>query len=295
MEYLLVEKISIDTVKNIIPKRDPKANKGDFGKLFCICGSVGMSGAAVMSAKAALRCGVGIANIAVPKSIYGIIAGSLYEPIFTVLDETPLGTFSYSSIKTILDCIENSTGCLIGCGIKVNDDTTKIVEEVIKNSGKPIIIDADGINIISKNIDILKQAKSHLILTPHPGEMSRLLNATVDDVQTNRIEYAKRFAVNNKLTLILKGADTVVASKDGKVYINKTGNPGMAKGGSGDILAGMIASFVAQGISPLDAAVCAVYLHACAGDDCASKLSQTAMLPTDIINELPELFLKIQR
>lgn len=159
----------------------------------------------------------------------------------------------------------------------------------------PLVIDADGINIIAEHIDILKTAKGPVIMTPHPGEMARLLKTNVADVQAHRLEYARSFAAEHNVTMVLKGAGTIAVSPEGKAFLNITGNPGMAKAGSGDVLAGMIASFVAQGVQPLTAAAGCVYLHGMAGDRCAQRLSKCAMLPSDMIEKLPELFLEIER
>ena len=169
------------------------------------------------------------------------------------------------------------------------------MEEVISGSRVPVILDADGINSILGHIDILKTTDVPLILTPHPGEMSRLMGKTVSEIQQNRVRYARQFAMDYAVTLVLKGAGTVIAAPDGSIWLNRTGNAGMAKGGSGDVLAGMLASFTAQGIPATAAAAVAVYLHGLAGDRCAAQLSQTAMLPTDLIAMLPKLFLEIGR
>jgi len=191
--------------------------------------------------------------------------------------------------------LTNASACLVGCGLGKSSITSKIVYDMLSNSEIPLIIDADGINIIAENINILKTVRVPIVLTPHPGEMARLLSTTVKDVQSHRLEYAKKFAVENNVILVLKGAGTIIAQPNGLMHLNVTGNAGMAKAGSGDVLAGMIASFIAQGVEPAKAAVGAVYLHGAAGDRCAKELSECAMLPTDLINMLPRLFLEIER
>lgn len=282
-------------LRNIIKKRPENGNKGDFGRLMCVCGSEGMAGAAVMSAKAALRCGAGLVDVVLPRCIYPVVSSQLPEPVFTLLDNATDGKLSEESRASFTKSISNASACLIGCGLGKKADAREKVYVSLSKSDVPLVIDADGINIISENINILKTARAPVILTPHPGEMSRLLRASVSDVQANRKKYAVEFSTRHNVVLVLKGAGTFVAAPDGRLYENSTGNPGMAKGGSGDVLAGMVASFAAQGINPFEAAAAAVYLHGLAGDMCAEKLSQAAMLPTDIIDMLPGLFLQIGR
>lgn len=297
-ELIDIQKSDILTVepsdiKSLLKPRYPESNKGDYGNLLCLCGSDGMAGAAVMSSKAAIRCGAGIVNTALPRQIYPIVASQVIEPVYTVLDYTNNGNLSENSWSKLLKSLFKSSACLIGCGLGQSDVISDVVYELISCSKVPLIIDADGINILSKNINILKTVSAPVVLTPHPGEMARLLNTTVNDVQANRLEYAKRFAENYNVILVLKGAGTIIASPDGTSYINTTGNAGMAKGGSGDVLAGMISSFIAQGNNPFMASAGAVYLHGAAGDLCRKELTEYAMLPTDIINVLPRLFLNL--
>jgi len=289
------QEIEPSDVKAMLKPRNPQSNKGDYGKLLCLCGSEGMAGAAIMSAKSALRCGVGIVNVALPIPIYPIVASQVAESVFTLLDYFLSGEISPKSRADLLKAFSAASACLIGCGLGNNSITSNIVCDLIPNSKIPLIIDADGINIIAGNINILKEVRVPVILTPHPGEMARLLNTTVEDVQQHRLAYAKRFAQQYNVILVLKGAGTLIAEPNGTVHLNTTGNAGMAKAGSGDVLAGMIASFVAQGIEPAVAAAGAVYLHGEAGDRCAAELSKCAMLPTDLINMLPRLFLEMER
>ena len=286
--------ITDKAVKNTRTPRRPSAHKGSFGTLLSVCGSVGMAGAAVFSAKAAFRSGVGLVNVALPERIYPIVSASVTEPIYTLLPENKQGTLSLQCLPRLLQRCTKASACLIGCGLGHNDDTAAVVTALVEKSEIPIVIDADGINSLLPNIDILKTARAPIALTPHPGEMARLLGTTTADVQSHRYAYARQFAVDYGVTLVLKGANTLIASPDGRVFVNRTGNPGMAKGGSGDVLAGMLASFLAQGIQLPDAAWSSVYLHGLAGDRCAARLSQTAMTPTDLIDELPSLFLQYE-
>lgn len=279
----------------LLKPRDPLSNKGNYGRLLCFCGSEGMAGAAVMSAKAAVRCGAGIVDVALPRTIYPIVASQVVEPVFTLLDDGPGDKMLSSGLSALKNAMAKASACLLGCGLGQNEDLKQTVFELIANSQIPLIIDADGINLLAENINVLKAVRVPVVLTPHPGEMARLMKSTVEDVQAHRLEYAGNFASQYNVILVLKGAGTIVAEPNGMVHLNSTGNAGMAKGGSGDVLAGMIASFVAQGIEPAKAAAGAVYLHGAAGDRCAKELSQCAMLPTDMIDMLPRLFLELER
>ncbi len=280
--------IDIETVKGIIKKRNPISNKGDYGHVLSICGSRNMAGAAVLAAMGAVRGGAGLVTAAFPECAYPAIASKLTSPLLLPTKCNTDGTFSSQAIDEIKVAMSKASAILIGCGLGVNNQTAKLLYEVIKNSKVPLIIDADGINILSHNINVLKEAKVPIILTPHPGEMSRLTGLSVKQIQSDRIQTAVQFARNNKVTLILKGANTVVATADEKTgFVNTTGNAGMAKGGSGDLLAGLVSAFVASGQNAFNASVSAVYLHGLAGDIAAEKFSQTAMTPMDTANCLP--------
>lgn len=282
-------------LRKMLKPRAPESNKGTYGRLLCVCGSDGMAGAAAMCTLSALRCGAGIVETALPRSIYPIVASLAPEAVFTLLDSSSKGEFGEGAESLLDSALSKASACLVGCGLGKNPFARSEVSFLLRQARVPLVLDADGINLVSEHIDELKTARAPLILTPHPGEMARLLRATVKDVQKNREECARSFAKEYGVILVLKGAGTLVASPEGRLYRNTTGNPGMAKGGSGDVLAGMIASFAAQGIEPFCAAAGAVYLHGLAGDRCAASFSQTAMLPTDLIGKLPELFLNLGR
>lgn len=274
-------------------KRRQESYKGTYGHLLAVCGSVGMAGAAILSARAALRSGVGLLTIALPRSIYPIVSGAVPEAVFLPLPETEDGTLSETVLRPLLKALSGKSAVLIGCGMGCTASTELLVHELVREAAVPVILDADGLNAVSRHIDILETAKAPLILTPHPGEMARLVGKTIEEVQANRVHIATAFAENYTVTLALKGHRTVIADAV-QYYINPTGNPGMATGGSGDVLAGMIASFSAQGMSPMNAAKCGVYLHGKAGDMAAGKYSQHAMLPSDMIEELKGLFLDLE-
>lgn len=273
--------------------RPDDSNKGTLGSLLCICGSYGMAGAAIMAGKAALRCGIGLLKIAVPKSIYPVCATNILESVYYPLEETSNGVISSKNTDFLLEMCEKSSAVVIGCGLSVCDDTKNLVQSVITNCEKPLVIDADALNCICNKPEILKNLKVPAIITPHPGEMARLLHSTPKTVNSNRentaIDFAKKFGV----VTVLKGAGTIIASPDGEVYINHTGNSGMATGGSGDILSGIIGSLLAQGGSPINAAAAGVFLHGTIGDLAAEKLGKISMLPTDMIDMIPKAYLKL--
>lgn len=273
--------------------RPDDSNKGTLGSLLCICGSYGMAGAAIMAGKAALRCGIGLLKIAVPKSIYPVCATNILESVYYPLEETSNGVISSKNTDFLLEMCEKSSAVVIGCGLSVCDDTKNLVQSVITNCEKPLVIDADALNCICNKTEILKNLKVPAIITPHPGEMARLLHSTPKTVNSNRentaIDFAKKFGV----VTVLKGAGTIIASPDGEVYINHTGNSGMATGGSGDVLSGIIGSLLAQGAAPINAAAAGVFLHGTIGDLAAEKLGKISMLPTDMIDMIPTAYLKL--
>lgn len=290
-----VELLDKEMIARKIPLREKNSNKGTYGKVLCVCGSLGMAGAAYMCAGGALRCGAGLVTLAVPKSIYVPVASKLNECMVYPLDANESGTLAFSALGRIKEMTKGATALVVGCGLSQNEETQQLVRSLVSEANCPVILDADGINAFAGHIDLLRTSKAELILTPHPGEMSRLCGKKIDEIQQSRLDTARSFAMENGVTLVLKGANTVIASKDGHAYINPTGNPGMAKGGSGDILAGMIASFAAQGISPVDSACCGAFIHGLAGDMAAEKLSEYGMIPTDMIMEVPQIFRDMSR
>jgi len=289
-----IRALDADYIKSLFKKRARNSNKGDFGKLLSVCGSLGMCGSAVLAAKAAVSSGTGLVKMAMPRSIYTPISSQIIEPVMTLLEENSTGTFCKESIPALLDCVDTSTSCLIGCGIGLNDEIVEVVESVLENSKIPLVVDADGLNAIAKKPEMLNKVNVPVVMTPHPGEMGRLIGKTATEVQQQRMSIASSYAVTYGVNLVLKGANTIIADPDGNIFVNLTGNPGMSKAGSGDVLAGLIASFTAQGLSAIDAACAGVYLHGAAGDIAAEKYSQHCMTPFDIIKELPDLFLEIE-
>jgi NAD(P)H-hydrate epimerase len=274
--------------KPTIKKRRKNDHKGSFGKGLSVCGSYGMPGASVIAAKSALRCGIGILKMACVKENYNISAISVPEAVLVPCD-TKDGKYSLEQFETLKEHLNSSNALLIGCGIGVSKELRELIEKLILESNVPMIIDADGINCLCHCIDIIKQAKAPIILTPHPAEMSRLCGKSIGEIESSRIDTAKEFANRYGVYLILKGANTVIATPDGEAFVNLTGNPGMAKAGSGDMLSGIILALLAQGYEITEGIKAAVWLHSTVGDMAAEKLSETAMLPTDMINLLPDL------
>lgn len=275
-------------VKKSFPHRNINSNKGTFGHQLNICGSYLMPGAGVICAQSSIKTGAGLLKCLFPKSIYPVMTSHMTQPLFKPVCENEDKTLSIGAMNDITQELAWADSVVIGCGIGNNDDTQVITGQVIKTSTVPVILDADGINAVAPFIDIIRDKKAPLIMTPHPGEMARLIGESVSYVQQNRLAVAKAFAKENDVVLVLKGANTIVT--DGKeVFFNTTGNAGMAMGGTGDMLSGMIGSFVAQGLSPLDAAKAAVYIHGVCGDITASELSQRGMIIDDMLSLLGAL------
>lgn len=277
-------------VKGIFPERSATGNKGTFGHVMCICGSRNMVGAAYLSTQAALRSGAGLVTVAFPECMYIPLASKLTESLMLPLEANDGGTLSAKCLPKLLEECEKCDAILIGCGLGVNPDTVKIVEEVIANAKCPIIIDADGINAVATDINMLRKAAVPVILTPHPGEMSRLIKVSVENIQADRVAVAKNFAESYLVTLALKGSNTVVATGgSNKIFVNSTGNTGLSKGGSGDLLAGLVAGFTAQGMTPVEATSAAVYIHGYLGESVSARDSVRGMLPSDMLCSLSKV------
>lgn len=270
------------------PPRDPAAHKGTFGHLLAVVGSEGMAGAARLCAEGALRGGVGLVTAAVPRSVYPILSTALPEALCLPLD----GTGATAQLR-LREAAARADAVVLGCGL--GGDADALVWDVLEHGDTPLILDADGINAVARHINKLKTIRRPLVLTPHPGEMARLTGCSVSEVETDRTTAARTFAEEYGVTLVLKGHETLVAAPHRSLLRNRTGNPGMATGGSGDVLAGLIGAFLAQGFDPYTAAMCAVHLHGLAGDRAAARLSQHAMLPTDLLHELGGLFLDLEK
>jgi len=278
-----------------IPKLKPRAadaHKGDFGKVLIIAGSFGMSGAAALAGRAALRAGAGLVRVATPKSVLPIVAS--IEPSFTTiaLAEDNCGRISEKATNIILNAVSENDTVAFGPGVGVSGALQAILQTLIQQKDLRLLIDADGLNNLTALRGWPGKLKARLILTPHPGEMKRLWSGLFrEPLPAERQEQAGQLAQRTETTVALKGAGTVVT--DGKkIYVNKTGNPGMATAGSGDVLTGVIAALMGQGLSDFDAAVLGVYIHGLAGDIAAEKVGQVSLIATDIINSLGDAFMK---
>ena len=280
---MIVTELTHEDVLRILPDRDPEAHKGSFGKILLLCGSKGYTGAAYFAAMGALRSGAGLTFLGVPESIYAIEAVKLNEPVVFPLPEED-GKLAAAAIPEILERLPRMDAVLIGCGLGQSEGTTAVVNAVLEKAECPVVLDADGINVLKEHKDILRGRQYPTILTPHEGEFLRFGG----NLGADRLVSAASFAGEWNCILVLKGHETIITDGEHH-YRNKTGNPGMAVGGSGDVLAGMIVSLLGQGIGPIQAAACGVWLHGAAGDLCAEELGQYAMLPSDMLEALPRL------
>ena len=276
-----------DDMHHTINRRDPDAHKGKTGHALVIAGSTGKTGAAAMTSMSAMRVGAGLVTLGVPDSLNAIVETQVLEAMTAPLPETGDGILGASAEQTILDLSTGKKCVAIGPGLGQADETRQLLLRLLPQINVPTVIDADGVNNLSGNAEILKTCQCPLVLTPHPGEMAHLLATSVQDVQADRIACARNFATEFKVNLVLKGARTVVAHPDGHVFINPTGNAGMASGGMGDILTGIIAGLIAQGYSPEEAARLGVYLHGAAADTLAETKAPFGYLASDVMYTIP--------
>lgn len=280
-----------------VPKLKPRAvdaHKGSFGRVCIVAGSAGMSGAAALAGRSALRAGAGLVRVATPESILHIVAS--IEPSFTTiaLTEDKAGRISAKAINMILDAVSENDVLAFGPGVGVSGELRSVLETLLGQEGLRLVIDADGLNNLAKIKDWPDNLKAKLVLTPHPGEMKRLWSALFrEEMPSERQEQAVQLSQRTGTVVVLKGAGTVVTDGE-QVYINKTGNPGMATAGSGDVLTGVITALIGQGLSNFDAAVLGVYIHGLAGDIAAERIGQVSLITTDIIQALGEAFMRSQ-
>jgi NAD(P)H-hydrate epimerase len=319
-ETLRVELLERDDVSSLIPERPKYSHKGDYGHVLVVAGSRGKTGAALMAARACLRSGAGLVTLGVPESLMDVVQGRVTEEMVLPLPDAGNGTLSSQSVEVILRFLAVSADVLcIGPGLGVSPETGELLKALVLSSRVPMVIDADGINSLSDSgrrgegpQKILKKASAPVILTPHPGEMARLLeagrgkgkgtrrspgsgvlSALRKEVEHDRVSAAADFAKETGASLVLKGVPTVIAEPGGGVFINSTGNPGMATAGSGDVLAGMISSFVAQGVDPVNSSVLGVFMHGLAGDLAARDKGMHSLIASDLIDSLPAAFVSM--
>ncbi|UCD65161.1 MAG: NAD(P)H-hydrate dehydratase [Candidatus Zixiibacteriota bacterium] len=283
--------ITHDYVESALPFRKPDGHKGDFGTVFILAGSTGLTGAAALAAKSALRGGCGLAKVGCPRSVLPIIASSVIEATTMPLpDVAKKGALALRGLGEVRLAVKEHDAVIIGPGIGRHHETFELVQRLVTSIEKPVIIDADGVNALVGHLDLLSEARAPVVVTPHPGEFKRLTGISAPEDIHARLKIARDFASEHKVVLVLKGSPTVIADEDGGGYLNQTGNNGMATGGSGDVLSGLIGSFMAQGMEPLDAALCGVYIHGFAGDIAACELTDRALIAGDIVDFLPEVF-----
>lgn len=281
-EYLTVE-------KPVFRKRALNSHKGTFGTGLMVAGSYGMCGAEILAAKAALKSGIGLLKAVVCEENYTAFTSSVPEAVTVPIKTECDGGISLAEEK-LKALMRNSSAVLVGSGMGQSFSAKQTVINLLKTAEIPVVLDADGINAVCVDINILRKMSAPTIITPHPAEMARLCGVSTLEIQNNRVKYAHNFAITTGVITVLKGANTIIASPSGEIYFNTNGNPGMATGGSGDVLAGIILSFLAQGYSPLDSALNGVYIHGKAADIMADKIGQIPLLPSDIIVGLNKAF-----
>ena len=276
--------INQEFVDDILPRRAPDADKNAFGRVLCVCGSAGYTGAAYFAAQGAVRMGSGVVTLATPEKAWPVLAVKLNEPVVRPMPCSEDGLLSCEALPALLALAERADALLVGCGLGRSDEVSGIVCALVENARCPVVLDADGINAFAAHKDVLRQAAQPVVLTPHAVEFGRLSGIRQPDDAD-----LMGFARENRCILLYKGHRTRIFTPDGTAYRNHSGNPGMAKGGSGDVLAGMLVSLCGQGIDPARAACAAAWLHGRAGDAAANRLSEYGMTPGDMLCELSRL------
>jgi len=319
-EKLKIELLGKEAVSALIPERNRYSHKGNYGHVLIVAGSRGKTGAALMTVKACLRTGAGLVTLGIPESLADVFQSRVTEEMILILPDKGDGTLSEKASGDILDFMDKKADLIaIGPGIGVSEGTRKLMKVLMRNLSKPVVIDADGLNSIDGEREVFRKARGPVILTPHPGEMARLLSGRSESVRRNRkksalaaapnafgvrlrdkierdrINTAISFARETGTYLVLKGVPTVIATPDGKVFISSTGNPGMATGGTGDVLTGMISGFLGQTMNPLQACVLGVYMHGLAGDLAASEKGEYSLIASDVIEKIPAAFSSVKR
>jgi NAD(P)H-hydrate epimerase len=290
--------LNLITAREIAPLIGPRplaANKGNFGHVLVIGGSLGKAGSVAMAGIAALRTGAGLSTVATPKSVLATVAGFHPEVMTEALDETDVGSISTRAAAAVDALIKGKTVLAVGPGISRNPETSEFVRSLVVKDKTPLVLDADGLNAFEGRASELNGKGRTLVITPHPGEMARLAGSTIAAVQRDRINVARTFAREHQLIVVLKGHRTVIAQPDGTVWVNTTGNPGMATGGTGDILTGIVSGLIAQNPERIaEAVIAAVHLHGLAGDVARESMGEHSMVATDLVKALPEAFRRVR-
>jgi NAD(P)H-hydrate epimerase len=281
LEGPYLELLTRERMRELVPSRAADSHKGDFGRVLIVAGALGRTGAAHLSAMGALRSGAGLVTVATPRSCVGILASMGAEYMTEPLDETPSGALHFAALDRLFEL--DADVIAVGPGIGRDPGTVAFVHGLLERAGVPVVIDADGLNAFASDPDrLMGRDGVDVIVTPHPGEMSRLLGAGIESVQRDRLDHARRFASGHRVHVVLKGHRTIVATPEGRAFVNLTGNPGMATGGTGDLLTGMIAAWVAQLLDAEAACKLAVYLHGSAGDLAAAETGDVSLVASDI-------------
>jgi NAD(P)H-hydrate epimerase len=279
-------------MREIVPTRTADSHKGDFGRVLVIAGSLGRTGAAHLAAIGALRSGAGLVTIATPRSCLSTVAAMAPEYMTEPLDETALGTIDFGAIERVLEL--KSDVIAVGPGLGQAPGTAAFVQALVERTGVPLVLDADALNAFVGEPDrLMGRDEVALVITPHPGEMARLLNTTIDVVQRDRVRHAREFAASHRVHVVLKGHRTIIAAPDGRTFVNLTGNPGMATGGTGDLLTGMIAAWFAQLLDAEAACKLAVYVHGTAGDLAEADEGDVALVAGDVAARLGDAILEL--
>ncbi len=287
--------VNNDEIKVFFKKRESESHKGTYGTVLVIGGSFEMPNAVYFASQGAVNSGAGLVKVAFPSVAYNAIAPKTYEQVLVPLESNKRGRISANAISRIEKELKKCSCVVLGCGMGVDEDTRAVTEFVVKNSNVPVILDADGINCLKNNINIIDEASAPVILTPHPKEMSRIAGVSLEEIQGNRGAVVTAFTKAHKSVLVLKGASTLVGTTEyDDIYVNTTGNAGMATGGSGDVLSGIIASFAAQGVDPFRSAVAGVNIHGTVGDEVSAKYSMMGNTPSLMLAELPETLAKFE-
>ena len=276
-------------IKRTLRPRSANTHKGSYGHVLVLAGSPGKTGAALMTAMGAMRMGAGLATIGVPQGLLPSMEAKTIEAMTLGLPQTPQMTLGLSSYDAVRKSMAGKSALVVGPGLGVSDDLAGLIRKIIKEADYPIVIDADGLNNMAGRMEVLRDTAARIVLTPHPGEMARLMDMTTAQVQSDRLNVAEALAGKTKATVVLKGAGTVIAAPGGVIHINPTGNPGLSTAGTGDVLSGMIGAFLAQGYDTLPAAVAAVYIHGAAGDEAARESGGMGMIATDLLPFIPKI------
>jgi len=278
----------------LLPPRPPNAHKGTYGHVFVLAGSRGFTGAAKLTAMAAARSGTGLVTLGIPDMLADVFAAALIEVMSCPLPSTTAGSLSKNAVEPALEFCAGKQAVVLGPGLSQHPDTIAFVTDFVRRSTLPLVIDADGLNALATDPSAWAQARGRTVVTPHPGEMARLLGTTTAGVQAHRENTAATFAARHDCVVVLKGHRTVIAAPNGDVFVNPTGNEGMATGGTGDVLAGLVGGLIAQGAEPINAAILGTYAHGLAGDLAAAAKTPRGMIASDVIAAIPDAWRAIE-